>query len=92
MRIGAEEFQFEVESKRKLDALLMLLHIPLFAIIWAYAEGMIPFLAFLAAFYLVEIRIFSLHHDRVHADFGARLPKPLDTLADWMELIVTPWD
>lgn len=92
MRIGTEDFQFEVESKRKLDTVLMLLHVPLFALIWAYAEGYLPFLMFLAAFYLVEIRIFSLHHDRVHADFGKRLPGPLDTLADWMELIVTPWD
>lgn len=92
MRIGNEEFNFEVESKRRLDVVLMLLHVPLFLLIWAFASGHVSFLAFFMAFYLIEIRIFSLHHDRVHADFNRKLPRPLDVLANWMELIVTPWD
>lgn len=92
MKIGTEEMTFTPETKIALDIEMVAWHIPLFAVVFAYALGYIPWPIFFILFYLVDARIFIGQHDRIHADRTRRFPRFAEAITEGLALCVTPWD
>ncbi|TFG67227.1 MAG: hypothetical protein E4H27_09255, partial [Anaerolineales bacterium] len=92
MKIGTETLTFTPETKKAMDIELVTWHIPLFAIVFAYALGYISWPIFFVLFYLVDARIFICQHDRIHANRSQRFPRFAETITEGIALCVTPWD
>ncbi len=92
LTLGGEELTYRPETKKALDIEILLLHIPLFAVVFTYAEGYIAWPLFYLLFHIFEMRIFIGNHDRFHTDMSVRLPRFAEAIAEWLAVCVTPWD
>ncbi|MFQ5447171.1 MAG: fatty acid desaturase [Saprospiraceae bacterium] len=92
LTLGGEELTYRPEYKKSLDIEIMLLHVPLFAVVFAYAQGYIVWPLFYLLFHIFEMRIFIGNHDRFHTDMSVRLPRVIEAISEWVAVCVTPWD
>lgn len=92
IQIGKEPITYNQETKRSVDMEILLLDIPLFGSVIAYAFGYIGWPVFLPLFYMIAMRVFIANHDDYHTDHRIRLPKVLEWLSENLAVVVTPWD
>jgi len=92
LTLGKEELTYQPETKKALDIEILLLHIPLFAAVFAYALDYIVWPVFYLIFHIFEMRIFIGNHDRFHTDMSVRFPRFIEAITEWLAVCVTPWD
>ena len=91
MKIGTEELVVTRESKRALDIEVVLRNVLVYAVILLYALDYIGAGLFFVLLYLSYARYFIANHDRFHADYSKRLPRPAELFTEYFAVIATPW-
>jgi len=91
IKIGAEEFTIQQESKRAMDVEIILLNVLLYAVVIIYAFDYLSWPVFYLLFHLCYMRIFMGNHDRMHTDSSKHWPRPIEFFAEHFALVAFPW-